>query len=180
MAPPRMTPARQLVVELKLSLPNTNIVVGKGTIHEDVKVELGWAPYSIHNYGILRLVLSQDATRAYCGFKTYQIPRHPPAHGGAYTAQDLLNLVRRAIQKYFNHADSRESAEYHLIVRAQRLNAMCRNPDLYPWYKDQLVQAAAELGVMNADPGSPGFQGREHIRGEIISLIASKQAEVTP
>lgn len=178
MAPPRMTPARRIVAELKLLLPNTTIVVKKGTVHEDVQVSFNWGPYGIHNCVNLNLVLSQDATRAYCGFQPYQIPRHPPAHGGAFTAQDLLDLVRRAIQRYFNHADSRESAEYHLIVRAQRLTAMCRNLDLYPWYKDQLAQAAAELGTMNANPGSPGFQGREHIRGEIISLISSKQAEV--
>ncbi len=180
MAPPRMTPARQIVAELKLLLPNTTVVVEKGTVHEDVKVVFGWSPHSMFNCMGLYLVLSQDAARAYCGFQSYQIPRHPPAHGGTYTAQDLLNLVRRAIRSYFNHADSRESAEYHLIVRAQRLTAMGRNQDLYPWYKDQLAQAAAELGAMNADPGSPGFQGREYIRGEIISLISSKQAEVSP
>lgn len=180
MAPPRMTPARQIVAELKLLLPNTTIVVGKGTVHEDVEVQFGWAPYSIHNCMNLKLVLSQDATRAYCGFQPYQTPRYPSAHGGAFTAQDLLDLVRQAIQRYINRADSRETAEYHLIVRTQRLISMSKNQDLYPWFQDQLVQAAAELGELNTDSNSPGFQGREYIRREILSLISSKQAQVTP
>lgn len=181
MAPPRMTPARQLVAGLKLSLPNTSIIVEKGTVQEDVKVVFGWAPYSMFNCVNLKLVLSQDASRAYCGFQSYQLPRHPPAHGGTYTVEDLLTLVRQGLQRYFNHVDSRESPEYNLIIRAQRLMAMCRNPDLYPWFKDQLIQAAAELAKMNDDPSrSSGVQGRDHIRGEILALISSKQADVAP